>query len=118
MIAAQGGDPDAPLPVAKQKRNLVADRSGYLARLDARSVGVASWRLGAGRQHKEDPVSATAGVLCRAKPGDAVTAGDTVLELYADSEDRFGHALAALSGAVAIADEPPDTEPLVLGRVG
>ncbi|MGB9113206.1 MAG: thymidine phosphorylase [Acidimicrobiales bacterium] len=118
MIAAQGGDPDAPLPVARQARNVVADRTGYLARLDARSVGVASWRLGAGRQHKEDPVSATAGVLCRAKPGDAVTAGDTILELRADDEDRFAHALDALSGAIEIADEPPDTEPLVLGRIG
>jgi thymidine phosphorylase len=118
MIAAQGGDPDASLPVARKTRNVVAERSGYLARLDARGVGVASWRLGAGRQRKEDPVSPTAGVLCLAKPGDAVTDGDTILELHADEEDRFDRALAALSGAIEIADEPPESQPFVLGRVG
>jgi thymidine phosphorylase len=118
MIAAQGGDPDAPLPVARQKRPVVATRSGYLARLDARGVGVASWRLGAGRQRKEDRVSPTAGVVIRAKPGDAVTVGDTILELRADSEDRFERALAALSGAIEIADEPPEKTPFVLARVG
>ena len=118
MIAAQGGDPDAPLPVAKHKKVVTADRSGYLARLDARGVGVASWRLGAGRQRKEDPVTQTAGVICLAKPGDAVEAGESLLELHADSEDRFGRALAALDGAIEITDEPPDPSPIVLGRIG
>jgi thymidine phosphorylase len=117
MIAAQGGDPDAPLPVAKLSRPVTAERSGYLARLDARGVGVASWRLGAGRQRKEDPVSPTAGVLLFAKPGDQVNKGDTLLELYADDEDRFDRALAALEGAVEIADDPPPPESLVLGRI-
>ncbi len=118
MIAAQGGDPEAPLPVAKHKKDVTADRSGYLARLDARGVGVASWRLGAGRQRKEDPVSPTAGVICLAKPGDAVEAGQSILELHADSEDRFGRALAALDGAIEITDQPPDQSPIVLRRIG
>lgn len=118
MISAQGGDPDAPLPVAKLTKAVVAERSGYVTRLDARGVGVASWRLGAGRQRKEDSVSPTAGVVLRAKPGDAVSRGDVVLELRADEEDRFDHALVALEGAIEIADEAPEIKPLVLGRIG
>ncbi len=117
MITAQRGDPDAQLPVAEKKRTVKAERSGYLTRLDARAIGVASWRLGAGRARKEDPVSPTAGVMCLAKPGDEVSAGGVILELHADGDDRFDHALAALSGAIEIADQPGEAVPLVLGRI-
>nr|MDT0667148.1 thymidine phosphorylase [Micromonospora sp. DSM 115978] len=81
MVAAQGGDPDAPLPVATRVETVVAETAGYLRRLDARAVGVAAWRLGAGRARKEDPVSATAGVRWTAMPGDRVEAGQPLLEL-------------------------------------
>ncbi|HEY9349737.1 MAG TPA: thymidine phosphorylase, partial [Acidothermales bacterium] len=70
MIAAQGGDPDASLPTARERHDVVADASGVLDRLDALAVGVAAWRLGAGRARKEDPVQAGAGVVMDAKPGD------------------------------------------------
>jgi len=107
MIMAQGGDPDAPLPRAALRRPVPAAASGYLRRLDARAVGVAAWRLGAGRARKEDPVSATAGVRCLAKPGERVARGQPVLELLADDEARFERALEMLAGAIEIGPEPP-----------
>jgi thymidine phosphorylase len=117
MVEAQGGDPDAPLAGSQLTEEVVADRAGFLARLDARAVGVASWRLGAGRARKEDPVSASAGVICRAKPGEAVVAGQPVLELHGDSAARIGRAREALAGAFAIAESPPDPAPLVRARL-
>jgi len=117
MIAAQGGDPDAPLPTAAETHVVPAPATGTLARLDAYQVGVAAWRLGAGRARKEDPVSAAAGVVLHAKPGDRVTAGAPLLELHADDPSRFDRALAALDGAVEIADTPVEPTPLLLGRV-
>jgi thymidine phosphorylase len=107
MIVAQGGDPDAPLPRAAVRRPVPAAASGYLRRLDARAVGVAAWRLGAGRARKENPVSATAGVRCLAKPGERVARGQPVLELLADDEARFERALEVLAGAIEIGPEPP-----------
>jgi thymidine phosphorylase len=118
MVAAQGGDPNAPLPRAPETHIVAAERDGYLARLDAYAVGVASWMLGAGRARKEDPVSAAAGVVIRHKPGDPVRAGEPVLELHAEGAARIPGAVAALAGAVDIADEAPPAQPLVLERIG
>jgi thymidine phosphorylase len=118
MISAQGGDPDAPLPAARHAEVVAADRSGWLRALDARGVGVAAWRLGAGRARKEDPVSASAGIICLAKPGDQVEAGQPVLELRADDPARFGPARAALASAVEIGAEPPAPLDPVLERIG
>jgi thymidine phosphorylase len=117
LIAAQGGDPSAPLPVASERSVVRAERAGYVQRLDARAVGVAAWRLGAGRARKEDPVSATAGVVCLAKEGDAVDAGQPVLELHADDASRFDAALDALRGGIVIGDDAPPARPLVLDRI-
>jgi thymidine phosphorylase len=118
MITAQGGDPDAPLPAAARTTVLRADESGFVRRLDARAVGVAAWRLGAGRARKEDSVSSSAGVICLAKPGERVTAGQPVLELRADDEERFGRAAEALAGALEIGARPPEPQPAVLERIG
>ena len=119
MIKAQGGDPDAPLPRAAHRRGaLQAPRDGWVTRLDARAVGVAAWRLGAGRERKEDSVSFTAGIRCLAKPGDYVSQGDPVLELYADDPDRFAPAIEALGGALAVAGERPPALPLIVDQVG
>jgi thymidine phosphorylase len=118
MIAAQGGEPDAPLPVATHTRSLAAPATGFLVRLDARAVGNAAWRLGAGRARKEDPVSPAAGVLCLAKPGDWVEEEQPLLELRSDDESRFGAALAALGNAVEIGPEGPETIAGVIERVG
>jgi thymidine phosphorylase len=117
MIAAQGGDPDAPLPTARERHVVAAPASGVLTRLDAYAVGVAAWRLGAGRARKEDPVSAAAGVVLLAKPGDRVQAGAPLLELHADDPSRFERALAALDGAFEVGGSAPSA-PLVIDRVG
>jgi len=118
MIAAQDGNPDAPLPVARHIRTLAAPGTGFLVRLDARGVGNAAWRLGAGRARKEDPVSAAAGVLCLAKPGDWVEEEQPLLELRTDDESRFDAALAALGDAVEIGQEGPPDQPPIIDRVG
>ncbi|MFN0092162.1 MAG: thymidine phosphorylase [Acidimicrobiales bacterium] len=117
MVRRQGGDPDAPLPIAPEREQVTAPRAGVLSRLDARAVGEAAWLLGAGRARKEDPVSACAGVVCRAKPGERVAAGQTVLELHAEDPARFAAAQAALAHAFTVADAPSPPGPLVLGRV-
>jgi thymidine phosphorylase len=119
MIKARGGDPNAALPrAAHQVGALPAAASGWVTRLDARAVGVAAWRLGAGRARKEDPVSHTAGVRCLAKPGDYVAAGQPVLELHADDPGRFAAALEAVEGAVTIGTEPPARVALIVDQVG
>ncbi|MDY7105794.1 MAG: thymidine phosphorylase [Actinomycetota bacterium] len=117
MVRAQGGDPDAPLPTAPEVHTVTAPSSGYLSRLDAMAVGLAAWRLGAGRARKEDPVSAVAGVVCVAKPGDEVTSGAPLLELHTDDPSRIESALAALEGGYDVAAEAPDVPPIVLDRV-
>ena len=112
MIRAQGGDPDAPLPEAAHVTTaLAAPADGWLTGLDALAVGIAAWRLGAGRARKEDPVSAAAGVICLVKPGEQVRKDQPVLQLRADDPGRFGPALAALDGAVTFAAQPPPPLP-------
>ena len=117
---AQGGDPDAALPAAAVIEPVRAERAGYLDRLEARAVGVAAWRLGAGRARKEDPVSAGAGVRCLVKPGEPVAEGQPVLELHTDDPGRLERARQALQGAVQVTGEAPLAPPqqLVLERVG
>ncbi|HEX6166472.1 MAG TPA: thymidine phosphorylase [Acidimicrobiales bacterium] len=117
MIRAQGGDPDAALPVAPFRHEVPAPAGGYLRRLDARAVGVAVWRLGAGRSRKEDPVSPSAGAMCLRKPGDEVAVGEPVLELHVDDRERLPAALAALAGAVEVGPEPPEPRPLIVERI-
>jgi thymidine phosphorylase len=119
MVRVQGGDPDAPLPEAAHRQGaLPAPADGWVTRLDARAVGVAAWRLGAGRARKEDDVSHTAGVRCLAKPGDRVRKGEHVLELHADEPARFGPALEALEGALTIGYDQPSVESLIVDQVG
>ncbi|MFF3249003.1 thymidine phosphorylase [Streptomyces sp. NPDC002870] len=119
MIAAQGGDPDAELPVAREQHVITAPSSGVLTSLDAYGVGVAAWRLGAGRARKEDPVQAGAGIEIHAKPGEPVTAGQRLLTLHTDTPEKFEYALESLEGAYDIA--PSATEftpnPIVLERI-
>ena len=117
IVAAQGGDPDAPLPVAAENEMLSTETDGVIQRLDAMAVGVAAWRLGAGRARKEDAVSATAGVVCHAKVGDGVRAGEPVLELRADDPTRFDAAREALADAWTLGPDPADPGPLILDRI-
>jgi len=117
MIAAQGGDPDAPLPAARERHVVVAPASGPLSRLDALAIGVAAWRLGAGRARKEDPVSAGAGVVMHAKPGDVVSAGDPLLELHSDDPERIERVVADIESSYTIAGVHHPPQPLVIDRI-
>ncbi|MEU9863845.1 thymidine phosphorylase [Streptomyces sp. NPDC047971] len=119
MIAAQGGDPDAALPVARETQVVTASSSGVLTRLDAYDIGIAAWRLGAGRARKEDPVQAGAGVEIHAKPGDTVTAGQPLVTLHTDTPEKFDYALTSLDGAWDIAPAGTDftPSPIVLDRI-
>jgi thymidine phosphorylase len=119
MVRAQGGDPDAALPEAKESHVVAAPTSGVLTRLDAMAVGMAAWRLGAGRARKEDPVQAGAGVVWHARPGDEVTEGQPLFTLLTDEPARFERALASLEGGYDV--EPAGTayepSPIVLERI-
>jgi thymidine phosphorylase len=118
MIRAQGGDPDAPLAVARETEVVRARVAGVVGAVDAYGIGLAAWRLGAGRARKEDPVSAAAGIVLRVRPGDRVAAGDPLFELRTDEASRIPAALAAADGAVAVADAAPEPVPLLIDRVG
>jgi thymidine phosphorylase len=117
MIRAQGGDPDGALPAARESHAINAASDGVLQRLDAYAVGVAAWRLGAGRSRKEDPVQAGAGVEMHAKPGDPVRAGQALLTLHTDEPDRFERAAEALAGAYTIGAERPRPGSLIISRI-
>lgn len=120
MISAQGGDPAAALPVARESHVVTAPADGVLTRLDAMAVGLAAWRLGAGRARKEDPVQAGAGVVWHARPGDEVVAGSPLFTLLTDTPERFERALASLEGGYDIAAPGTsyDARPLVIDRIG
>jgi pyrimidine-nucleoside phosphorylase len=122
VIEAQGGDPavienPALLPQAPQRAEVAAERSGYVQRLEARRLGLAAMRLGAGRERKEDTIDPGVGITLLRKPGDQVSAGDPVLTLAYRHPARLHEALAVLAGAVEIGDRPPELGPLVIDRV-
>src|SRR6476619_2453888 len=119
MISAQGGDPDAELPWAKETHELRAPADGVLTQLDAYKVGVAAWRLGAGRARKEDSVQGGAGVEMHYKPGATLRSGERLMTLHTDTPERFERALEALEGSFTIAPEGsrPDLLPLVVDRI-
>lgn len=119
MISAQGGDVDAPLPKAKEIHEVTADKDGYLTKLDALSVGVAAWRLGAGRARKEDSVQAGAGITWSATQGDEVKKGQVLFTLHTDESARFELALESLMNGFEIGSKDQITErfPLVIDRI-
>jgi thymidine phosphorylase len=117
IVRAQGGDPDAPLPEATTQVVVPAPVSGFLQRLDAYRLGVAAWRLGAGRSRKEDAVSATAGVVWHATIGEEVVRGEPLLTLHVDDAARLDRARQALDGAFDIGAEPPPSRTLVIERI-
>lgn len=119
MLRAQGGDPDADLPRARESHVVRVPADGVLTSLDALAVGTAAWRLGAGRVRLGDSVQAGAGVELHAKPGAVVRGGEPLMTLHTDEPERFERALAAVHGAWFIAPEGarPDLLPLVVERV-
>lgn len=118
MVAAQGGDPDAALPVAREKHVVKAENSGIITTMDAMKVGVSAWRLGAGRSKQGEQVQAGAGIEMHAKPGDYIEAGAPLFTLHTDEAPRFERALEILDGAVSIVENGVvDRLPLVLERI-
>ena len=117
MIIAQGGDPDAVLAPASEHDVVTAGASGYVTSVDALRVGVAAWRLGAGRARKEDPVSAGAGVMCLVREGDQVAAGEPLFELYADDDEHLARGREAIQGAVTIGEDQPSPSPILLEKI-
>ncbi|MEU8311158.1 thymidine phosphorylase [Micromonospora sp. NPDC048887] len=118
MIRAQGGDPDAPMPAANEVELVTATEDGWVAEIDAYAIGVAAWRLGAGRARKEDPVSIPAGVVLHKRRGDRVRVGDPLFELRAEHAERMPAALAEARAAVRVAPDAPEATPLVVERIG
>lgn len=118
MIRAQGGDPDAPMPEAAEVEVVRAEQDGYVAAVDAYAMGVAAWRLGAGRARKEDPVSVPSGVVLHKRPGDPVRAGDALYELRAEDATRIPAALAEAATAVRVSSTAAASTPLVIERIG
>jgi thymidine phosphorylase len=117
MISAQGGDPDATLPTAARRTTVVAERDGIVQSIDALGVGVAAWRLGAGRARKEDPVSAAAGVMCLVREGDVIVKGQPLFELHADDDAHLHVGQASMADVIIIGEQLVNERPLVLERI-
>ncbi len=117
MIRAQGGDPDAVLPTAARTTTIAATRAGVVTSIDAMRVGVAAWRLGAGRARKEDPVSAAAGVVCLVCEGDVVEVGQALFELHADDDAHLAVGEQTIADALVIGNEPVTRRALLLEQV-
>ena len=117
MVAAQGGNPDAPLPTAKHQEVISADKDGVIASMNALQVGISAWRLGAGRERQGEKVQAGAGIEIHAKPGAPIKKGAPLFTLHTDEPERFERAKAALTGAVEIGSKVADHLPLVLEKI-
>ena len=118
LVAAQGGDLDAPLPIGAHSETVSAPRSGTMGDIDAMAVGLTVWRLGAGRARPGERVQSGAGVRIHRKPGEPVVAGEPLFTLYTDTPERVPTALAELDGGWSIADVAPPVRPLIIDRIG
>lgn len=117
MVKAQGGDPDAPLPTARETKVIKAERDGVVSSMNALQVGISAWRLGAGRERQGESVQAGAGIEIHAKPGDQIKKGEALFTLHTDEAARFERAEAALEGAVVIGNQAGERLPLVITKI-
>ena len=118
MISAQGGDPDAKLPVAREKHVITAIESGVMTKMDALKIGVSAWRLGAGRSKQGETVQAGAGIEMHSKPGDYIKSGEPLLTLHTDEPARFDRAIEILGGAIEIKENGKvERLPLIIERI-
>ncbi|HEY3997002.1 MAG TPA: thymidine phosphorylase [Mycobacterium sp.] len=117
LVAAQGGDLSVPLPIGTHTETVTADRSGTMGDIDAMAVGVAAWRLGAGRSRPGERVQPGAGIKIHRRPGEPVAAGTPLFTLYTDTPQRFGAALAELDGGFSVGDTSPVSRPLIIDRI-
>jgi thymidine phosphorylase len=117
LIAAQGGDLSVPLPIGAHSETVTAARGGTMGDIDAMAVGLAAWRLGAGRSRPGEPVQSGAGIRIHRRPGEPVMAGEPLFTLYTETPERFGAALAELDGGFRVGDSPPVSRPLIIDRI-
>jgi thymidine phosphorylase len=117
LVAAQGGDLSVPLPIGRYSEIVTASRGGRMGDIDAMAVGLAVWRLGAGRSRPGEQVQPGAGIRIHRRPGDPVAAGDPLFTLYTDTPERFGAAMAELDGGWSVGDTPPVQRPLIIDRI-
>ena len=117
LIAAQGGDLSVPLPVGKYSETVTSNRNGTMGDIDAMAVGLAVWRLGAGRSRPGEQVQAGAGIQIHRRSGSPVAAGDALFTLYTDTPERFPTALAELDAGFKVGDSPPAERPLIIDRI-
>ena len=117
LVAAQGGDLSAPLPIGAHSETVTAPRGGTMGGIDAMAVGLAVWRLGAGRSGPGERVQSGAGLRIHRRPGEPVAAGETLFTLYTETPQRFGAAIAELDGGWSVGDSAPETRPLILDRI-
>jgi thymidine phosphorylase len=117
LVTAQGGDLSVPLPIGAHSETVAATRGGTMGDIDAMAVGLAVWRLGAGRSRPGERVQPGAGVRIHRRPGEPVAAGEPLFTLYTDTPDRFGAAIAALDGGWSVGDTPPAPRPLIIDRI-
>ncbi|ODQ85633.1 thymidine phosphorylase [Mycolicibacterium holsaticum] len=117
LVAAQGGDATRKLPVGAHTETVTAPRGGTMGSIDALAVGLAVWRLGAGRSVPGEQVQPGAGLRIHRRPGEPVTAGEALFTLYTDTPERFAGAVAELDGGFTVADEAPPARPLIVDRM-
>jgi thymidine phosphorylase len=117
LVAAQGGDLSAPLPIGAHSETITAPRGGTMGDIDAMAVGLAVWRLGAGRSTPGGRVQFGAGVRVHRRPGEAVAAGETLFSLHTDTPERFDGAMAELNGGWSVGDHAPEERPLIIDRI-
>ena len=117
LVSAQGGDLSVPLPLGACSENVIAYRNGTMADIDAMAVGLAAWRLGAGRSRPGEQVQPGAGVRIHRRAGEPVVVGEPVFTLYTDTPERFDAAMAELDGAWSVGDSAPEARPLIIDRI-
>ncbi|ABK69394.1 MULTISPECIES: thymidine phosphorylase [Mycobacterium avium complex (MAC)] len=117
LVAAQGGDLSVPLPIGRHSETVTAPRGGTMGDIDAMAVGLAAWRLGAGRSRPGERVQAGAGLRIHRRPGEPVAAGEPLFTLHTDTPERFGAALAELDGGWNVGDGAPAPRPLIIDRI-
>ncbi|MCI4676878.1 thymidine phosphorylase [Candidatus Mycolicibacterium alkanivorans] len=117
LVAAQGGDLAAPLPIGAHSETVTAPRSGTMGDIDAMAVGLTVWRLGAGRARPGQRVQFGAGVRIHRRPGEPVAAGEPLFTLYTDTPERIAAAMAELDGGWSIVDGAEPIRPLIIDRI-
>jgi thymidine phosphorylase len=117
LIAAQGGDLSIPLPISSCSETVTAARGGTMGDIDAMAVGLAAWRLGAGRSRPGEAVQPGAGIKIHRRPGEPVAAGGPLFTLYTDAPERFAAAMAELDGGFNVGDTAPLPRPLIIDRI-